>query len=134
MTTDSIVDFDPAHLDACIQRKDHIAFVFRQQILYAGESMQFVHCEIRVWGGRLVTPASKIPRKVDNVGVAYRGGSRRCFLPVGFRAFDNCVLSVEKYRYGSPDKSLEVASGRKITLRILRKFEIPDEYFLPPTA
>lgn len=79
------IEFDPALISELRAERDHLAIVFPSQAMYGGLDDVEVHCELQVWGGTPATQQPALPLAAENISVFYRGGSRRCFLPLEFR-------------------------------------------------
>src|SRR3569832_933738 len=86
-----VVDLEPAEVRAIEKREGYVAVVFSRQPAWAravGENPRVVplyDCELHVWGGKIERLEIALPYETDDWEIKYKGGSRRCFLPVAFR-------------------------------------------------
>jgi hypothetical protein len=86
--TDRTIDLEPAVLTAIEQRLNKVVLVFPRQPSYSTQQthVPYFACEMRVRGGVIERNDAVLPLQTDEWRVEYLGGSRRCFLPMGFEA------------------------------------------------
>jgi len=137
MPAKPVIDFQPAECAGIVKRERHIAILFPAQAMYFEHwektgVISYYRCELRVWDGKLLLPASRVPAACDNLTVKYPGGSRRCFFPLAFR-----TRGPSKVIFEFDDdiaKDLPVAQGSAVTLRVLRKVKEEKIEFMRPAS
>ena len=118
---DSFVDFDGALVGAFTRRPTHVAVYFPRVVLHMRGSWgakvrPVVEAEIRLWDATVEQAPRRLPRRLSNWEIRYRGERRSGTLPLGFAASGSVRLTVEFAR----DDPLTV-TGSRVTLRILKR-------------
>jgi hypothetical protein len=85
---DRTIDLEPAVLAAVEQLSDDVVLVFPSQPSYNAQqtAVPYFTCKMRISKGVIERNDAVLPLETDEWRVEYLGGSRQCFLPIGFEA------------------------------------------------
>lgn len=119
---ESIVKLDDALVGAVTRRPGYVSVHFPRLSLHmrgwkSPSPLPTVEAEIRIWDGTVERTPTRLPRRLTQWRIDYRGGGRSTSLPLSFSASGDVRLQIEF----ADDDPLAIA-GSRVTLRVLRRY------------
>ena len=117
-----MIDLEPATISEIVKRGEHVVIVLPGQVAYGEEkeerptSLPLMHCELLLRDGIMGSELPSFPFAAETISLEYEGGSRRLFVPLGFRANGPARVYAEL----ESDYVL-LAEGSSIELHIVRE-------------